>query len=267
MPDRLPDVLALDFDGVLCEGIREYFETSRRTHARVWPDGPRIPDAAFPDFRDLRPVIETGWEMPVLLEALGRGVAGDVLHRNWASARDAILEGDARGRERVVAALRTTLDLVRREWIAADREGWLAHHALYRDRDDVRRTVAAPARTVIVTTKEGEFARQLLEHWEIAVAAIQGKEAGSHKCENLRQLRAAWRAETGVVAGLWFVEDRLETLECVRTHADLDDVRLFLATWGYNTAGARAAARRARAIELLTLDEFTGPFSQWGAGR
>lgn len=266
MPDAAPDILALDFDGVLCEGTREYFETSRRTHARVWPDRRRVADEVFPDFRELRPVIETGWEMPVLLEALVSGVARPALHDGWAAARDEVLARDPRGRERVVAALKATLDQVRREWIAADRTGWLSHHALYRGRDDVRRVVGAPARTVIVTTKEGEFARQILEHWSIAVAAIQGKEAGSHKCENLRQLRSAWQAESRAAPRLWFVEDRLETLGCVRGHPDLDDVRLFLATWGYNTERAREAARRAPRIDLLTLDEFAGPFSRWGAG-
>jgi len=27
----IPDLLAIDFDGVLCDGMAEYFETSRRT--------------------------------------------------------------------------------------------------------------------------------------------------------------------------------------------------------------------------------------------
>ena len=36
----VPEILALDFDGVCCDGLHEYFETSRRTHARVWPAEP-----------------------------------------------------------------------------------------------------------------------------------------------------------------------------------------------------------------------------------
>ena len=32
------DILALDFDGVLCDGMREYFETTRRTYLRAWPN-------------------------------------------------------------------------------------------------------------------------------------------------------------------------------------------------------------------------------------
>lgn len=266
MADARPDILALDFDGVLCEGTREYFETSRRTHARVWPERMRAGEGLFADFRELRPVIETGWEMPVLLDALVQGVPKARMHDAWGATRDELLAGDPRGRDRVVADLKSTLDQVRREWIDADGRDWLSRHALYADREAVRRVVQAPARTVIVTTKEGEFTRRILEHWSIAVAAIQGKEAGSHKCENLRQLRAAWQAETGTAPALWFVEDRLETLECVRGHTDLHDVRLFLAVWGYNTPRTREAARRASRIELLTLAEFTGPFSEWGGG-
>ena len=30
----IPDILTLDFDGVLCDGMQEYFEASRRTYMR-----------------------------------------------------------------------------------------------------------------------------------------------------------------------------------------------------------------------------------------
>ena len=35
---NIPNILTLDFDGVLCDGMREYFEASRQTYRRVWPD-------------------------------------------------------------------------------------------------------------------------------------------------------------------------------------------------------------------------------------
>ena len=47
----IPDILALDFDGVLCDGMREYFETSRRVCLRVWPgEAPPVTNSfvAFP---------------------------------------------------------------------------------------------------------------------------------------------------------------------------------------------------------------------------
>ena len=109
---------------------------------------------------------------------------------------------------------------------------------------------------MLVTTKEGEFARQILDHWGVQVADIQGKEAGTHKCDNLRALIAQYETTHGRRPALWFVEDRLETLQHVTTHTDLDDVGLFLATWGYNTPEARASVQNHGRIRLLGLEQF-----------
>jgi phosphoglycolate phosphatase-like HAD superfamily hydrolase len=261
-----PGVLALDFDGVLCDGMAEYFESSRRACARVWPESGMPGRDLFAGFRELRPVIKTGWEMPVLLRALGSGLPTPRLHADWEAARDELLARDPRGHDLLGKLLEQTLDRVRREWIETDRAGWLAQNKLYSDVADVRRLVRAPERAAVVTTKEGQFCRWLLDHWGIGVADIQGKEAGTHKCDNLRALRAKYEAETGKKLTVWFVEDRLKTLQCVRTHADLEDVGLFLAAWGYVTEATRAEARSAPGIKVLRLAEFTGPFADWGAG-
>jgi len=105
-----------------------------------------------------------------------------------------------------------------------------AGHAPYCPLDDVRRLLAELECAVLVTTKEGEFARQILDHWGVHLADIQGKEAGTHKCDNLCAFIAQYAATHGRRPVLWFVEDRLETLQHVTTPADLDDVGLFLAT-------------------------------------
>jgi hypothetical protein len=259
----IPGILALDFDGVLCEGAREYFETSRRACARVWPGDAPAADALLPTFRELRAVIETGWEMPILLRAMTDGVPRARIADDWAATRDALVARDGRPRAALVDLLRATVDQVRREWIAADRDDWLGRHDLYARRDEVRRLVAEPAATVVVTTKEGEFAREILAGWGIAVAGIQGKESGSHKCENLRQLIAGHAAVHGGAPPLWFVEDRLETLRCVTTHPDLAGVGLYLAAWGYNTAKTRAAAANDPRIRLLPLEAFRAGLAAW----
>jgi hypothetical protein len=147
--------------------------------------------------------------------------------------------------------------------IAADEASWIALHAPYGSVDELRRLVAEPGRSVLVTTKEGVFARRVLDHWGVRLADVQGKETGVHKCLNLRALIAAWRAEHGSRPGLAFVEDRLETLLHVTTHPDLDDVRLFLAAWGYNTEAARVVARTDGRIRLLTLEQFRQGSAAW----
>jgi hypothetical protein len=85
------DLLALDFDGVLCDGMAEYFETSRRTYAQAWPGEPVPRDAALPAFRRLRPVIKTGWEMPLLLRAIVAGQPEAAIEKDWAAVRDELI--------------------------------------------------------------------------------------------------------------------------------------------------------------------------------
>src|SRR5512147_2960903 len=101
----IPDILALDFDGVLCDGMREYFESSRRTHRRVWPEEAVPGDDLLPSFRALRPVILSGWEMPVLLRAIARGVPGSTIVNEWEAVRDRQLGSEAPAREDLVSVL------------------------------------------------------------------------------------------------------------------------------------------------------------------
>jgi hypothetical protein len=262
-----PNVLALDFDGVLCDGMAEYFETSRRTHARAWPRVPVPGDDLLPAFRRLRPVIMTGWEMPLLLRAIAEGRRESDILRDWPGVRDELAGSGPRPRDQLTALLTQTLDEVRYQWIAADRAGWVARNAPYCSLDELRRLVGEPERAALVTTKEGEFARLILDDWRVRLADIQGKEAGTHKCENLRALIDAYTAAQGRRPRLWFVEDRFETLEHVTTHPDLEDVGLYLAAWGYNTPQTRAAARANGRVRLLELDRFKQGLAAWPSGE
>ena len=258
----MADILALDFDGVLCDGMSEYFETSRRTYRRAWPGEPAPSDQLLPAFRRLRPVIMTGWEMPVLLRAIVVGRAETAIAKDWPAVRDEVMRSSQPGGDRLEAMLKETLDQVRREWITADQRGWLETNAPYVRLEELRRLVAEPGRAVLVTTKEGEFARLILDAWGVRLADIEGKEAGVHKCDNLRALIAAHVAAHGRRPTLWFVEDRLETLQHVTTHADLEDVGLFLAAWGYNTEETRASVA-GTGVRLLELDQFRRGLSAW----
>ncbi|HEX9479674.1 MAG TPA: HAD family hydrolase [Methylomirabilota bacterium] len=262
-----PDILALDFDGVCCDGMREYFETSRRTHAEVWPAEPMPAADHLEAFATLRPVILSGWEMPVLLHAITQGRPPAEILGGWEGVRDEVVKGGPLAGPALIERLGQTLDRVRRARIATDLPGWLGLHAPYGPVEELRRLVAEPAQAVLVTTKEGEFARLILDGWEVRLADVQGKEAGVHKCLNLRGLIAAWVAAHGRRPRLAFVEDRLQTLQHVTTHPDLDDVALFLAAWGYNTEATRATAAADPRIRLLTLEQFRRGTATWPQGE
>jgi hypothetical protein len=259
----IPNILALDFDGVICDGMREYFEASRRSYMRIWPNEKAPDKELFPAFRMLRPVIMTGWEMPLLLRAIIRGCGEAAILKNWQGVRDELVKAEQRYGDGLIGRLTHTLDEVRREWIAADVHDWIERNVPYCQIDELRRLVSEPEHAALVTTKEGEFARQILDHWGVQLADIHGKEAGTHKCDNLRALIADYAATHGKRPRLWFVEDRLETLQHVTTHPDLDDVGLFLADWGYNTPETRASVRGDERIRLLPLDQFRRGLATW----
>ena len=260
-----PRILALDFDGVLCDGRPEYYESSCRAYGHFWSPSTLRGRALERPFRELRPVVKSGWEMPLLVRALVTGAGRRTMLRAWPTVREKLLASFDVARDDVVGRLRDALDAVRRDWIWAGADEWLAAHRPYVPLDVLGRVVGEPERTFVVTTKEGELARRILAHWGISVAGVAGKEAGEHKCDNLRELMTA-HGTTSV----WFVEDRVETLECVvecsRRDPRLADVRLFLAAWGYTTSVARATARRHPRIRLLTLAAFRHGVAAWDGG-
>lgn len=202
--------------------------------------------------------------MPLLVRALVTGATDRRVLASWTTVREAVVRTIELPREETVALVRAALDAVRRDWIRVAPDAWLGAHRPYVPLPALRRLVARPARTVVVTTKEGEFARRILDTWRVGVAAVHGKERGEHKCDNLRELLDADPGE------LWFVEDRLETLECVAACTpavpELARVRLFLAAWGYNVPAARAAARRHPRIRLLSRAAFARGLAAWPDG-
>jgi hypothetical protein len=253
-------VLAVDFDGVLCDGRPEYFEASCRAYAHFWPPSTLCRRGLREAFWRLRPVIMSGWEMPVLVRAVVSGVPERRIASAWPDVRERFVGGPER--DRFVQALRRVLDDVRDAWIWREPDRWLASHRPYADLAALRRVLRATERTVVVTTKEAAFARRILSAWALDVADVQGKETGEHKCDSLRALLA-----TSPHALLHFVEDRVETLECVvrcsERDARLASVALWLATWGYTTPAARRAVRTHPRIRPLSLATFLRGAPAW----
>src|SRR4028118_853465 len=123
-----PTILALDFDGVLCDGLLEYFETSWHTYCQIWkPECQTPPTDLAPRFYRLRPVVETGWEMPVLLRALVLGVPEEKILQDWPDVAQELIESETLE----AADIGHKLDAIRDEWIATDLDGWLGLHRFY----------------------------------------------------------------------------------------------------------------------------------------
>ena len=260
MTANSPMILALDFDGVVCDGLIEYFEVAWRTYCQIWsPINDTPPDDLALRFYRLRPVIETGWEMPVLIKALIEGFNDDQILQSWTTITPQILAAD----KLEAKAVSTKLDHLRDEWIQTDLNGWLSLHKFYPGViERLKITLESEVQLYIVTTKEGRFVKQLLQQEGVNLPPenIFGKEVKRPKYETLRELIN--KANTQNVS-LWFVEDRLKTLQLVQQQSDLNHVQLFLADWGYNTQSEREAGKNDPRIQLISLSHFTHDFSTW----
>ncbi|MBD2450743.1 HAD family hydrolase [Nostoc sp. FACHB-152] len=255
-----PTILALDFDGVICDGLIEYFEVAWRTYCKIWsPADDTPPDDLALRFYRLRPVIETGWEMPVLIKALLAGISDEQILQEWTKITPQILlEDKLQARE-----IATKLDHLRDEWIATDLQGWLSLHKFYPGViEKIKLTLVSEIQLFIITTKEARFVQQLLQQEGVNLPpeAIFGKEVKRPKYEILRELIQSANQQP---VSLWFVEDRIKTLKLVQQQADLEDVKLFLADWGYNTQPERKSAQDDQRIGLLSLSQFAKSFSDW----
>lgn len=260
MSAHSPNILALDFDGVICDGLVEYFATTKKTYEQIW-SGSSIDsiDNLAPSFYRLRPVIETGWEMPILLRALVLGIEEEKILNNWLAIAKEIIDSEGLNSKEVSKQL----DTIRDNWIDADLEGWLQLHRFYPGIiKRLKQILASPTQLYIITTKEGRFAQQLLQQQglELSSQQIIGKEYKRPKYETLRFLKDSTTVEE---LSIWFLEDRLKTLQLVQQQSDLQSVQLFLADWGYNTESEREAARYDPNIQLLSLEQLQQDFTAW----
>ncbi|AOY80887.1 HAD hydrolase-like protein [Moorena producens JHB] len=257
----VPTILALDFDGVLCNGLLEYFQTAWRTYCQIWkPASQTPPENLAASFYRLRPVIETGWEMPVLIHALILGISEDKILQDWSAVAQSIVNSETLDRTDTAKQL----DTIRDKWITTDLDGWLSLHQFYPGVIERLDQILSTNTTqlYIVSTKEGRFIKQLLQQQGINLPQerIIGKESKRPKHQTLRQLIETFPGEA---VTLWFVEDRLKTLQSVQQQPDLKPVKLYLADWGYNTKAEQESAGHDPRIQLLSLEQFSQDFSNW----
>jgi len=256
-----PTILALDFDGVLCDTVREGCRSAWQVCRELTSLGEeRLTPQTVAAFVRLRPVLEHGWEFPLLALAIADGIPEEgILTAFQTTWRPRLLEKYRLEPKR----LAESFDRVRDRAITASLDDWLADQALYPGvADRLNAAQEDGTRLFVITTKEGRFAHRLLEVHGVHLPAGQvwGKERAHPKPELLRRLR---RQEGGEYREIWFVEDRLKTLQAVTRQADLGEVGLFLALWGYVMPGDRDEAAADPRIAPLTLDRFRGPFDGW----
>ncbi len=249
-------LLVFDFDGVLVDGMEEYWWAARTAALELAAAdgvGLNVPEAIPDSFRRLRPRIHKGWEMVLVAAELGRAgsAALPTSHQEYGRALEVALARWGWTPDR----LQHGLERVREAAIRSDRATWLGRHRFYPwVPGRLTRLAAEGADWLVLTTKGAAFAAELLAAAGLVPEALYGHEDGS-KPEVLLRLRERRRP-------LWFVEDRRPTLEQVRATAGLEAVRCYLVSWGY-LAPEDGDGTEAVGLRWLEPDQFLAPLADW----
>jgi len=244
---QLTTVLALDFDGVICDSAEEVLQTALETWSEISPDSQLQSEVGS------RPESRSAFErlVPLGNRAEDFGVALYILHtglevqtqRDYDRVRDRL---GAAWLHRFHHLFYRTRNHLRTD----DSERWLGLHKTYPAFIEVLERHQERTTLAVATAKDAASVRLLLTHFGIdrlfRDELILDKETGVAKTAHLQILADRVGCE---VARITFVDDKLNHLQAT---APLG-VRGVLAGWGHNTPREHEAARRA-GFPVATLD-------------
>ncbi|NQY27739.1 MAG: HAD family hydrolase [Piscirickettsiaceae bacterium] len=241
---------ALDFDGVICDSAVETGITGWKVASQLWPEMPaEIPSEMIDLFRQVRPVMETGYEAILIMRLLFEGTPPQNLLDDFANAIQDIIEQEQLSTDQLKQLFGETRD----HWINDDLDDWIAMNPLFDGVADKLRQID-PEQCVIITTKQERFVSHILRANAISLAdeRIFGLDRKMNKPDIIRNMLNEYPDHT-----VLFVEDRLPTLIKVIADKRLKKVRLLFANWGYNTQQDKKHARQNTAITTIDLTEFS----------
>lgn len=251
----LQPLLVFDFDGVILDGMDEYWSSSRAA-CRSLLQGVLLPEQTPTSFRRLRPWVHHGWEM-VLIAALLQESDGPLQCLGvdaFAADYDQQLRAGLDRFGWQSSQLQDSLERVRRQAVSDDRAGWVALHRPFDGvTERLLRLEDEGVAWSVLTTKGRDFTAELLEAFQLRPIRLDGRESGP-KPEVLLRLCREW-----VLKG--FVEDRRATLEAVLETPGLEDLNCFLADWGYLRPADREGLPQG--IDLLSTSKFASPLAIW----
>ena len=253
-------LLVFDFDGVIVDGMAEYWSSSLNACISLMkgrsqsPFFPALPPHAFVQ---LRPWVEHGWEMVLLAAELSR--EDSYLVKFGAQSFSIAYKEQRRAALDFWGwqpdYLRCALEDARRKAIDANKDDWFSLHRPYPW--VLKRLDALSEEGIewaVLTTKGADFASELLGYLNLTPTFLFGHESGS-KYDVLKEL-ISHRSVKG------FIEDRRETLEKVLANAELSSLSCYLASWGYLKPGQDDCSLP-HGIRLLRPETMAAPLAAW----
>ena len=253
-------LLILDFDGVIVDGIKEYWSSARQTCLNIL--SPKEKEIIFltseipTTFQAIRPWVHHGWEMVILAAECSNKTSQlnlkgiESFSKNY--SKECFLALNKWGW--TPSQLQEALNQTRREAISNNFNQWLNYHQPFSSAvQRLQRLEKEGIEFAVLTTKSIEFTKKLLNSFGLKPKLIFGHESGS-KIDVLNQL-----LYKRIIQG--FIEDRRRTLEKVLEDPKLSSIPCYLASWGYLKPQDRT--NLPPSINLIDLEIIREPISNW----
>jgi len=244
-------ILIFDFDGVLINGIEEYWFTCSRACDIVLKLAPNTSYQEFnekvpEEFIKLRPLVTKGWEMLLLAYAIIslKDKWNDDFFYNFKDNFQFTCKSIADENNFEENFLQSLLDKTRGQIIKEDLDYWISKHQLFVGiKDLLNELKRKKLNFIILSSKNSKFLKYLCPKFEINPIEIFGYEHGS-KISILKNINNNYEI-------IGFIEDRREALEEVLNDNLLSKIPCFFAEWGYNLEEDKINLKKE--ISIITL--------------
>ena len=245
-------IFLFDFDGVIVDGMEEYWHSSLLT-CEKFLNSPnitidqklykKVPNT----FKEIRPWVKYGWEMVLIAHEIIKkenplnNLNKDDYINQYEKNCQRILKENCW----LAEDLQKILDKTREYQIEKDFEKWVKlHNPFFEVVKFLEELKERKIITGIITTKGKIFAEKILKQLNIFPEFIFGYESGT-KIKITEKL-----SQTYEIIG--FIEDRKKTLTEIKQNSKTSHIPCFLADWGYLKKSDRYNLNNG--IKLLTLE-------------
>jgi len=244
-------VFLFDFDGVIVDGMNEYWHSSLLACEKylISPNikvdqklYKKVPNS----FKEIRPWVQYGWEMVLIVHEIIKSenslkyYGGDFIDKYNQNCQRILKDNSW-----IAEDLQKILDKSRKYQIDKDFEKWVnLHNPFLEVINFMEELHKREIKIGIITTKSRIFAEKILKQLNIFPEFIFGYESGT-KIKIAEEFNKAYEI-------LGFIEDRKKTLVDIKKNSATSHIPCFLADWGYLKNSDRY--NLTNEIKLLELD-------------
>ena len=219
--------------------------------------------------REIRPAIEVGWQIPVLLSvfleqrrleqtSIGTDNSTPAMTiPEIINSYETLVESWLERHNLQDKDMIQTFGQVRDDWIANDYQSWLDINTFYNGISDG--ITACHGETILVTTKQHRFATSLCRHAGISDESLPDDHIYGLGMYKSKADVIVDRISKGNhdAKNTHFFEDRWPTIAKCLKDDRLEHVKFYLCSWGYCTEEEIYMAEKSTRVEVLTLGDFS----------